>query len=273
MIDREEQYLHAVVVLRNMAEFLFYRITEFKVEGDWNMEKLDLLYEGKAKQIYRTDEEDVLWVMYKDSATAFNNIKKSEISGKGRLNNEITSLLFELLQKNGIENHFIKKISETEQLVKKVTIIPLEVVVRNVMAGSLAKRLGLEEGTEITNPMVEFYYKNDELGDPLVTEDHIAFLQAATTEQLVEIRELALKINQVLRVHFTKCNVRLVDFKLEFGMLSNGKIILADEISPDTCRLWDMDTNQKLDKDVFRRDLGNLTDAYQVILDRLGGQS
>ncbi len=237
------------------------------------MEKLDLLYEGKAKQIYRTDNEDVLWAKYKDSATAFNNIKKSEISGKGRLNNEITSLLFEMLQSKGIENHFIKKISETEQLIKKVTIIPLEVIVRNVVAGNLAKRLGLDEGKEIVNPIVEFCYKNDELGDPLVTEDHIAFLQLATEEQLTTIRKTALEVNKVLKTHFANCNIRLVDFKLEFGVRPNGDLILADEISPDTCRLWDVDTNQKLDKDVFRRDLGSLTEVYQVILERLGGQS
>jgi phosphoribosylaminoimidazole-succinocarboxamide synthase len=237
------------------------------------VKKLELLYEGKAKKVYVTDQENVLWIEYKDSATAFNGEKKATISGKGRLNNEITSLLFSKLHSAGINNHFIEKLSETEQLVKKVTIIPLEVVVRNYVAGSLAKRLGIAEGTSLEKPLIEFYYKNDDLGDPLLLEDHIAILKLATSEQIAILKESALKVNEILTQHFQACNVRLIDFKLEFGFDAEGNILLADEISPDTCRLWDIDTNEKLDKDVFRRDLGSLTDAYEIILQRLGGRS
>lgn len=234
--------------------------------------KRTLLYEGKAKKVYMTDDANVLWIEYKDSATAFNGEKKATIAGKGRLNNEITSLLFSKLCEAGIPNHFIQKLSATEQLVKKVTIIPLEVVVRNVVAGSLTKRLGIPEGTYLEKPLIEFYYKNDGLGDPLLLEDHIAILKLATSEQIAVLKELALKVNDVLTKHFAERCVRLIDFKLEFGVDSEGAILLADEISPDTCRLWDMETNEKLDKDVFRRDLGNLTDAYETILQRLGGE-
>ncbi|WP_420768508.1 phosphoribosylaminoimidazolesuccinocarboxamide synthase [Parageobacillus thermoglucosidasius] len=235
--------------------------------------KLALLYEGKAKKVYTTDDANILWIEYKDSATAFNGEKKATIAGKGRLNNEITSLLFSKLHEAGIPNHFIQKLSVTEQLVKKVTIIPLEVVVRNVVAGSLAKRLGIPEGTRLEKPLIEFYYKNDDLGDPLLLEDHIAILKLATSEQIAVLKELALQVDDVLTKHFAERRVRLIDFKLEFGIDSEGAILLADEISPDTCRLWDMDTDEKLDKDVFRRDLGNLTDAYETILQRLGGES
>jgi phosphoribosylaminoimidazole-succinocarboxamide synthase len=237
------------------------------------MEKVALLYEGKAKRIYKTDVEDIVWVVYKDSATALNGEKKAEITGKGELNNEITSLLFEKLTEAGVKNHFIEKLSATEQLVKKVAIIPIEVVVRNIVAGSLSKRLGIAEGTVLDEAIVEFYYKDDELGDPLLTEDHIRILKLATPEELQKLRELGLCINDVLKEHFALCNVRLVDFKVEFGKTSKGEIILADEISPDTCRLWDSETNEKLDKDVFRRDLGNVTDGYNEILKRLGGLS
>lgn len=231
----------------------------------------ELLYEGKAKKIYSTEDENVVLVEYKDSATAFNGEKKAEISGKGRLNNAITSLLFEKLHEQGIETHFIKQLSETEQLVKKVSIVPLEVVTRNVAAGSLAKRLGLEEGQALSKPLVEFYYKDDSLGDPLVTVDHVLELNIATVEELEILKEKALNINAVLVGFFEGLGIRLIDFKLEFGKDTSGKIMLADEISPDTCRLWDAKTNEKLDKDVFRRDLGNLTDAYENILARLGG--
>jgi phosphoribosylaminoimidazole-succinocarboxamide synthase len=236
-------------------------------------DKLELLYEGKAKRIYKTNEPNILLVSYKDSATAFNGVKKEEITGKGRLNNEISTLIFEKLTANNIENHFVKRLSETEQLVKKVTIIPLEVVVRNVVAGSLSKRLGIEEGTEIKETLVEFYYKDDALGDPLITEDHIALLNLATKEQVETLRTLAKQVNEVLKAHFLSCDVRLIDFKLEFGVTEEGNIILADEVSPDTCRLWDIKTNEKFDKDVFRRGIGSLTDAYEEILTRLGGQS
>lgn len=229
------------------------------------------LYEGKAKRIYRTDDEQVVLVEYKDSATAFNGEKKAEITGKGRLNNEITSLLFLMLKEKGIESHFIKRISETEQLVRKVKIIPLEVVVRNVAAGTLAKRLGIEEGRELSTPIVEFYFKDDELGDPLFTVDHILELKLASSEEINTLRQKGLEINQILTSYFSELGIRLIDFKLEFGKDETGAILLADEISPDTCRLWDSVTNKKLDKDIFRRDLGSLTEGYETILKRLGG--
>ena len=236
------------------------------------MEKGQLLYEGKAKRLYATDEQGILWVEYKDSATAFNGEKKAEIAGKGTLNNKITSLLFEKLQTAGIASHFVKQLSDHEQLVRQVSIIPIEVVARNVVAGSMAKRLGLEEGTVLKQPVVEFYYKDDALGDPLITEDHIQLLGLATPQEVLELREKALKVNDVLIQFFKEVGVQLIDFKIEFGRDGNGAILLAEEISPDTCRLWDMETKQKLDKDVFRRDLGNLTDAYELILSKLGGQ-
>jgi phosphoribosylaminoimidazole-succinocarboxamide synthase len=231
----------------------------------------EMLYEGKAKRIYATDDPQVVLIQYKDSATAFNGQKKADITGKGRLNNEITSLLFLKLKEQGIHSHFIRKISDIEQLVKKVTIIPLEVVVRNTAAGSLSKRLGIEEGRKLTAPLVEFYLKNDDLGDPLLTKSHILELNLATSEEIHILREKALQINDVLTSFFHELGINLIDFKLEFGKDDKGQIILADEISPDTCRLWDQKTNEKLDKDVFRRDLGSLTAAYETILQRLGG--
>ncbi|KHD85429.1 phosphoribosylaminoimidazolesuccinocarboxamide synthase [Heyndrickxia ginsengihumi] len=231
-----------------------------------------LVYEGKAKRLYETEDEHVLLVEYKDSATAFNGVKKAEIDGKGQLNNEITSLIFQWLDQKGVKSHFIRKVSEREQLVKRVTILPVEVVLRNVVAGSMAKRLGLEEGTPLLSPIVEFYYKNDDLGDPIITEDHALLLEIASEEDLQFLREQALIVNQALQQLFSDIGVRLIDFKLEFGRDEQGSILLADEISPDTCRLWDKETNQKLDKDVFRRDLGNLTDVYQEILKRLRGE-
>lgn len=237
------------------------------------MEKQYLLYEGKAKKVYATNEKHVLWIEYKDEATAFNGEKKATIVGKGRLNNEITSLLFSLLHEAGVSNHFIRKISDTEQLVRQVTIIPLEVVVRNIVAGSLAKRIGLEEGTALEKPIVEFYYKNDDLGDPLLTEDHIAVLQLASCDELLHMKQTALRINDILTSLFRSCDLQLVDFKLEFGKDETGAVLLADEISPDTCRLWDVHTKEKFDKDVFRRDLGDLTETYTKLLQRLGGLS
>lgn len=237
------------------------------------MEKAQLLYEGKAKRLYKTDEQGILWVEYKDSATAFNGEKKEEIAGKGRLNNQITSLLFEKLKEAEIASHFVKQLSDSEQLVRAVSIIPIEVVVRNIVAGSMAKRLGIEEGKEIQKPVVEFYLKDDELGDPLITDDHVAMLELATEQEVAVLKDKARKINEVLIGFFQDIGVDLVDFKIEFGRDENGEILLADEISPDTCRLWDKETKQKLDKDVFRRNLGNLTDAYELILSRLGGQN
>ncbi len=198
--------------------------------------------------------------------------KKEEIEGKGILNNRITSLIFEKLQANGIASHFVKLLSDTQQLVKKVEIIPIEVVVRNIAAGSLAKRLGLEEGTALKRPIVEFYYKDDELGDPLITTEHIDVLDLATPSEVTAIYDGALAVNKVLQPIFEDVNVTLIDFKLEFGRDMDGNVLLADEISPDTCRLWDATTKQKLDKDVFRRDLGNLTEVYTIILSRLGGK-
>ncbi|WP_042352029.1 phosphoribosylaminoimidazolesuccinocarboxamide synthase [Bacillus massiliigorillae] len=235
------------------------------------MEKQALLYQGKAKRVYATNDENVVWLEYTDQATAFNGEKKENIQGKGVLNNEITSLLFVKLQEKGIPSHFIKKLSDREHLAKKVDIIPLEVVVRNVAAGSLSKRLGMEEGTVLRHPIVELYYKNDDLGDPLITDAHISLLEIATPEEIKEITEKALKVNDVLKEFFASINIRLIDYKLEFGKTADGEILLADEISPDTCRLWDATTGEKLDKDVFRRDLGNITDAYEQILTRLGG--
>ena len=236
------------------------------------MNKGQLLYEGKAKRLYATEDPDILFVEYKDSATAFNGEKKEEIAGKGVLNNRITTLLFENLQAKGIASHFVERLSDHEQLVRKVDIIPIEVVVRNVVAGSLAQRLGLEEGTPLKRPIVEFYYKDDALGDPHISTEHIDVLGIATPEEVQALYDGGLKVNDVLRPIFEGIGVELIDFKLEFGRDKDGNVLLADEISPDTCRLWDAKTKQKLDKDVFRRNLGNLTESYEIILTRLGGQ-
>ena len=241
------------------------------MEEEHVMNKGQLLYEGKAKRLYATEDPQILFVQYKDSATAFNGEKKEEIAGKGVLNNRITTLIFEKLQANGIASHFVKRLSDTEQLVKKVDIIPIEVVVRNLAAGSLAKRLGMEEGTPLPRPIVEYYYKNDELGDPHISTEHIDVLGIATPEEVEALKVGALQVNEVLRPIFEQVGVELIDFKLEFGRDVNGNVLLADEISPDTCRLWDTETKQKLDKDVFRRGLGSLTDVYEIILTRLGG--
>lgn len=236
------------------------------------MNKGQLLYEGKAKRLYATEDSNILFVEYKDSATAFNGEKKEEIAGKGVLNNRITTLIFEKLQSNGIESHFVKRISDHEQLVRKVEIIPIELVVRNIAAGSLANRLGLEEGTPLKRPIVEYYYKNDDLGDPLITTEHIDVLGIATREEVQALYDGGLRVNEVLRPLFAEIGVELIDFKLEFGRDAEGNVLLADEISPDTCRLWDAKTKQKLDKDVFRRNLGSLTEVYEIILTRLGGK-
>ncbi|WP_409304014.1 phosphoribosylaminoimidazolesuccinocarboxamide synthase [Peribacillus sp. SCS-155] len=235
------------------------------------MEKREMLYEGKAKKIYATDQEDLVWIEYKDSATAFNGVKKAEITGKGVLNNKITSLLFSKLDQENIPSHFVSQISDREQLVKKVSIIPLEVVVRNIAAGTLSKRIGLKEGTALKRSLVELYYKDDSLGDPLLNEEHIEELGIATAEEVAVLKQEARKINSVLTPFFKELGISLIDFKLEFGKTEDGDILLADEISPDTCRLWDMSTDEKLDKDVFRRDLGSLTEAYQKILTKLEG--
>jgi phosphoribosylaminoimidazole-succinocarboxamide synthase len=235
------------------------------------MEKLEMLYEGKAKKVFKTSESGTYWIEYKDDATAFNGEKKGKIAGKGTLNNEISAIFLSLLKEKGMDNHFIKKVSSTEQIVQEVEIIPIEVVVRNISAGSLAKRLGWEEGKELPQTIVEFYYKNDELVDPLINHDHIAILGLATEEELANIRKQALKINKILNEYLLNKDIILVDFKLEFGKTPAGDIILADEISPDTCRFWDAHTKKKLDKDRFRRDLGNVEEAYHEILRRIGG--
>ncbi|GAX88753.1 phosphoribosylaminoimidazolesuccinocarboxamide synthase [Effusibacillus lacus] len=233
--------------------------------------KGEMLYEGKAKKIFLTDHPEQVIVEYKDDATAFNGQKKGQIAGKGEMNNRIASIFFKLLEAKGIPTHYIDTLSEREMLVKKVKILPLEVVVRNIAAGSLAKRIGWEEGTILPKTVVEFYYKNDDLGDPLVTPSHIDVLELATPEQLNVLESLARDINVYLKAFLSDKNLLLVDFKLEFGIDSDGNILLADEISPDTCRFWDADTREKLDKDRFRRDLGSVEEAYEEILRRLGG--
>lgn len=232
-------------------------------------QKLEMLYEGKAKQIYATENPEEVIVYFKDDATAFNAQKRGQVQLKGEMNNAITTLIFEYLKSKGVETHFVKQLNEREQLVKKVSIIPIEVVVRNYAAGSMAQRLGVEEGVKSPVTIFDICYKKDELGDPLINDHHAVFLGAATYEELNEMYALAGKINKALQELFDKINIILVDFKIELGKTSDGKIILADEISPDTCRLWDKDTLKKLDKDRFRRDLGDVTEAYVEIYQRL----
>lgn len=234
------------------------------------MQKGELLYEGKAKRVYRTADPGFYLVEYKDEATAFDGKKKGVISGKGELNNKISAHFFRLLQGKGIPTHFVELVGEREMLVRAVEIIPVEVVVRNIAAGSLAKRLGMEEGTELPRAVVEFYYKSDALGDPMVNEDHIAVLGLAAPEELGTMKRLALAVNEILREYLAQRNLILVDFKLEFGR-NQGEVILADEISPDTCRFWDARTKEKLDKDRFRRDLGGVEEAYREVWSRLVG--
>ena len=233
------------------------------------MKKDVQLYEGKAKKVFATDNPDVLIVDYKDDATAFNGEKKGTIVGKGAINNRMTNYLFQQLEKEGIPTHFIEEISDRETAVKKVSIVPLEVIIRNVAAGSFSKRLGVEEGTVFAEPTIEFSYKNDALGDPLINDYFARVLDLATWEELEIIKKYAFRINEVLTEYFLKADLCLVDFKIEFGRYHDS-IILADEISPDTCRLWDIHTNEKLDKDRFRRDLGNVEEAYQEVMKRLG---
>ena len=232
-------------------------------------EKLEMLYEGKAKQVYATSNPDYVIIHFKDDATAFNAQKKGSIQDKGTLNNEITTLIFEYLESQGIKTHFVEKLNDREQLCKKVSIIPLEVITRNILAGSTAKILGIEEGTTIPNIIYEICYKKDELGDPLINEHHAVALGAATYEEVKYIFSVTEKINSILKEHFLKEDILLVDFKIEFGKDLDGNIILADEISPDTCRFWDKNTLKKLDKDRFRRDLGDVREAYIEILQRL----
>lgn len=233
------------------------------------MEKLAQLYEGKAKRVYETSDPELLIVSYKDDATAFNGLKKGTIAGKGAINNQMSNRLMAKLAKAGVPTHFVKELNERETLVRKVQIVPLEVIVRNISAGSFSKRYGVEEGIVFKQPTVEYSYKNDELGDPLLNTSHALALGLATPKELETIRSYALQVNDFLKKFWLECGVLLVDFKLEFGRTSDGTIILADEISPDTCRLWDAKTKEKLDKDRFRRDLGGVEDAYREIMKRL----
>lgn len=232
------------------------------------MEKKALLYEGKAKRVYETAEADLLIVSYKDDATAFNGLKKGTISGKGVINNQMSNLLMKKLEAKGIPTHFVEEINERETIVKKVTIVPLEVIIRNIAAGSFSQRYGVPEGTVFEAPTVEFSYKNDDLGDPLINDYHAMAINLATREEIETIKKYAFLVNEELKAFWLERGVTLVDFKLEFGKLSDGTIVLADEISPDTCRLWDSETGEKLDKDRFRRDMGGVEDAYSEIMKR-----
>ena len=235
------------------------------------MEKKELLYEGKAKKVYTTDDPEQLIVSYKDDATAFNGLKKGTITGKGVINNQMTNRFMAKLEKAGVPTHFVEEISERETVVKKVSIVPLEVIIRNISAGSFAKRYGVEEGIVFDKPTIEFSYKNDDLGDPLLNQYHALALKLATPEEIETIKKYAFQVNDFLKAFWADCGVTLVDFKLEFGRLDNGTIVLADEISPDTCRLWDSKTHEKLDKDRFRRDLGGVEDAYEEVMRRMMG--
>lgn len=233
------------------------------------MKQLEMLYEGKAKQVFRTDDPERIIIHYKDTATAFNNIKMATIENKGVLNNAISSIIFRELEKAGVKTHYIETLNDRDQLCRRVSIIPLEVIVRNVIAGSMAHRLGLEEGMQPSNTIYDLCYKCDELGDPLINDHHAVALGLVTYEELDRIYRMTARINDLLKALFARINIKLVDFKIEFGRTSDGEIVLADEISPDTSRLWDMTTNEKLDKDRFRRDLGRVREAYGEILARL----
>jgi hypothetical protein len=232
-------------------------------------EKKEQLYEGKAKKVFATEDEAYVIVSYKDDATAFDGTKKGTIAGKGVVNNLMSNHIMQLLEKDGIPTHFVKELSDTETVVKKVSIVPLEVIIRNISAGSFAKRYGVEEGIVFDAPTIEFSYKNDDLHDPLINDYHALALKLATKEEIETIKNYAFKINSIMKDYFLKINVTLVDFKLEFGKLADGNIVLADEISPDTCRFWDVNTGEKLDKDRFRRDLGNVEGAYQEMMKRV----
>ena len=233
------------------------------------MQKLEQIYEGKAKRVYKTDDPELYIVDYKDDATAFNGLKKGTIAGKGIINNQMSNRLMQMIERKGVPTHFVKELSKRETLVKKVSIVPLEVIVRNIAAGSFSKRYGVEEGMVFDEPVIEFSYKNDALGDPLLNTDHALALKVATRAEIDAIKSYALQINSILKAFWTECGVTLVDFKLEFGKTADGSVILADEISPDTCRLWDTATGKKLDKDRFRRDLGGVEEAYAEIMKRL----
>lgn len=237
------------------------------------MKKCDMLYEGKAKKVYATEDPELYIVDYKDDATAFNGLKKGTILGKGAINNRVTNHLMKMLETKGIPTHFVEELSERETVVKKVHIVPLEVIIRNIAAGSMSKRLGIPEGKVLPVTVLEYSYKNDDLGDPLINDYHALAMELCTREELDQIASYAFKINDILKAYFKEVNVDLVDFKLEFGKLSDGTIVLADEISPDTCRFWDSTTHEKLDKDRFRRDMGGVEDAYQEIMHRIFGEN
>lgn len=236
------------------------------------MQKKEQLYEGKAKKVFATEDPNLVIVDYKDDATAFNGEKKGTIAGKGVINNVMSNHMFQILEKQGVPTHFVEQLSERETVVKKVSIVPLEVIIRNISAGSFAKRYGVEEGIVFDEPTFELSYKNDDLGDPLLNSYHAIALKLATREEIEHIKEMAFKVNEVMKAYFDHLNVMLVDFKIEFGKTADGTIILADEISPDTCRLWDKDTKEKLDKDRFRRDMGGVEEAYQEVMRRLMGE-
>ena len=233
------------------------------------MEKLEQLYEGKAKKVFKTDNPNEFIIEYKDDATAFNGEVKGSIGGKGVINNKMTGVIFTMLEEKGIPTHFVKILSENEQLVKAVTIFPLEVIIRNTAAGSICKRLGLEEGLKLDSPIFEFCYKNDDFGDPVINDYHAIAMKLATAEEIAVIREMTFKINEILKAYFLERGINLVDFKIEFGKTNDGQIVLADEISPDTCRFWDVETKEKLDKDRFRRNLGHIEEAYEEMLKRV----
>ena len=235
------------------------------------MEIKEMLYEGKAKQVFATDDPEVVMVHYKDDATAFNGLKKGTITGKGVINNQVTNFMMQKLEKAGVPTHFVQELNERDTLVKKVQIVPLEVIIRNISAGSFAKRFGVEEGIVFENPTIEYSYKNDDLGDPMINTAQALALKLATPAEIETIRTMAFKVNEVMKAFFAEVGVDLVDFKLEFGRLSDGTIVLADEISPDTCRFWDSKTHEKLDKDRFRRDLGGVEDAYAEMRRRIFG--
>ncbi len=235
------------------------------------MEKKELMYEGKAKRVYSTDDANYVIVSYKDDATAFDGLKKGTIGGKGVINNKMSNYLMQILEKEGVPTHFVSEINDRDTIVKKVSIVPLEVIIRNISAGSFSKKYGVDEGIVFDAPTIEFSYKNDDLHDPLLNSYHALALKLATAEEIDFIKKTAFKINEVLKAYFKKLNIDLVDFKLEFGKLADGSIVLADEISPDTCRFWDCDTHEKLDKDRFRRDMGGVEDAYNEVMSRVMG--
>ena len=231
---------------------------------------MEQLYEGKAKKVFLTEDPEVVIVSYKDDTTAFNGEKKGTISGKGVVNNRMTNHVFKMMEKEGIPTHFVEELNDRETAVKRVEIVPLEVIVRNVAAGSFSKRMGVEEGRELLCPILEFSYKNDDLGDPFINDDYALALGLADQKEIDTIRTYAKKVNEILKAYFLEAGMKLIDFKIEFGRLLDGTVILADEISPDTCRLWDVETNEKLDKDRFRRDMGNVEEAYEEVFRRLG---